>query len=208
MMAFVRLRTGGQETRHTQALVGTLIAGTFVFLAIGLARMSNDGSVAGDGLDASSSQRTAANGDEHRDGISPSQPAVPVSFTSGGEIIRPAPVRARIIDPETGEEVLVDLPPGSTVVDGEVVPIGSTGTSSPGGTATTSPGTGTTGTTSGGSPSTAPPTTEPPTTQPPTTEPPTTETPTTQPPTTEPPTTETPTTETPTTEPPQGLVGG
>ena len=185
MMAYVRLRTGGPEIGHTQALVGTLIAGTFVFLAVGLARMSNDGSVAGDGLEASSSQSTAVNGDDHRDGISPSQPAVPVSFTSAGEIIRPAPMTARIIDPETGQEVLVPLPPGSTVVDGAVVPVGSTTSA---GTAAT-PGTGTTGTTSGGATTTKPPTTQPPTTQPPTTEPPTTEPPTTEPPTTEPPTT-------------------
>lgn len=206
MMALVRLRIGGPDIR-TQAQVGTLIAGTLVFLAVGLVRMSNEGSVAGDGLEASSSQRTAVNGDEHRDKISPSQPALPVSFTRAGEIIRPAPVRARIIDPETGEEVLVYLPPGSTVVDGEVVPIGSTGTSSAGGIATTSPGMGTTGTTDGGLPTTQPPTTQPPTTQPPTTEPPTTEPPTTEPPTTETPTTEPPTTEPPTTEPPQGLGG-
>jgi hypothetical protein len=93
---------------------------------------------------------------------------------------------ARIIDPETGDEVLVVLPAGSTVVNGEVVPIGSTATTRLGGTATT----------------------EPPTTEPPTTEPPTTEPPTTEPPTTEPPTTEPPTTEPPTTEAPVGPVGG
>lgn len=130
--------------------------------------------------------------------IPPSQPAVAVSFSRTGAIIRPAPSTARVIDPETGEEVVVPLPPGSTVVNGEVVPIGSIGTTPSGGTATTTPGTGTTSTTDG-----EPPTTEPPTTQPPTTEPPTTEPPTTAPPTTEP-----PTTEPPTTEAPQGLVGG
>ena len=135
-----------------------------------------------------------------------SQPAIAVSFTKTGEITRPAPTTARIIDPETGEEVVVPLPPGSTVVDGQVVPIGSSGASGTGGTGTTRPGTGT----SGGTP-TSPPTTRPPTTLPPTTEPPTTEPPTTEPPTTEPPTTEPPTTEPPTTEPPTlagGLLGG
>jgi hypothetical protein len=131
-----------------------------------------------------------------------------VSFSRTGAIIRPAPTTARIIDPDTGEEVVVPLPPGSTVVDGEVVPIGSTGTTRPGSTGTTRPGTGTTG----GPGTTGSPTTQPPTTQPPTTEPPTTEPPTTEPPTTEPPTTEPPTTEPPTTQPPPppagGLLGG
>jgi hypothetical protein len=132
--------------------------------------------------------------------IPPSQPAIAVSFSKGGEIKRPAPSTARIIDPKTGEEVVVPLPPGSTVVDGEVVPVGTSGTSGPAGS-----GTGTTGVSS-----TAAPTTQPPTTSPPTTEPPTTEPPTTEPPTTEPPTTEPPTTEPPTTQPPLagGLLGG
>jgi hypothetical protein len=136
--------------------------------------------------------------------IPPSQPAIAVSFSKSGEITRPPPSKARIIDPETGEEVVVPLPPGSTVVGGEVVPIASSGTSGPQGSGTTRPGTGTTS-----RPSTSPPTTQPPTTQPPTTQPPTTEPPTTEPPTTEPPTTEPPTTEPPTTQPPPagGVLG-
>jgi hypothetical protein len=188
--------------------VGTLIAGAFVVLAVGLARMSADGGTTGDELAAARTQRMAIGEDSAATTIPPSQPAVAVSFTGTGQIIRPAPVTARIIDPETGEEVVVPLPPGSTVVDGEVVPIGSVGTSGPGSSGTTRPGTGTTSTTAGGSSTTKPPTTQPPTTQPPTTEPPTTEPPTTEPPTTEPPTTEPPTTEPPpTTAPPQGAGG-
>ncbi len=174
--------------------MGALIAGAFVLLAVGLARVSGDGSASE--LAALSSQRTASDGDETSASeadryfyglvrVSPSQPAIPVSFSASGEVVRPAPTTARIIDPETGEEVVIPLPPGTTVIDGEVVPVASTGTTRPGGTATTSPGTGTTGTTQ-------PSTTEPPTTQPPTTEPPTTEPPTTEPPTTEPPTTQPP----------------
>jgi hypothetical protein len=171
---------GGLEGRRDLAKVGKLITCGLV-LAVGLAWVRGDGS--------STSEPTA---------LSPSQPAFPLSFS--GEIVRPAPATARIIDPETGEEVVVPLPPGTRVIDGEVVPVENTGTTGPGGTATTRPGTGIIGTTH---PSTTePPTTQPPTTQPPTTEPPTTEPPTTDPPTTEPPTTDPPTTEPPTTQPP------
>ncbi len=60
-------------------------------------------------------------------------PAIPLSFSA--EIVRPAPATARIIDPETGEEVVIPLPPGTTVIDGEVVPVENTGTTGPGGTA-------------------------------------------------------------------------
>jgi hypothetical protein len=169
--------------------VGALIAGASVLLAVGLARVSGDGSASEPAV--LSSQRTASDGDETSASgadryfydlvrVSPSQPAIPVSFSASGEVVRPAPATARIIDPETGEEVVIPLPPGTTVIDGEVVPVESTGTTRPGSTATTSPGTVTTGTTQ-------PSTTEPPTTQPPTTQPPTTEPPTTEPPTTEPP---------------------
>ncbi len=202
------LGSGGPESRRAQAQMGTVIAGAFVVLAVGLARMSTDGGTTGDELAAPRTQQMATAADGAATTIPPSQPAVPVSFTSSGEVIRPAPVKARIVDPDTGEEVLVPLPPGSTVVDGEVVPAGSTGTSGPGGSGTTKPST------PGGSSTTRPPTTQPPTTQPPTTQPPTTEPPTTEPPTTEPPTTEPPTTQPPTTEPPpttappQGLLGG
>jgi hypothetical protein len=195
MMAHVGLGTGGLQNRLTQAQLGTLIVAAFVVLAVGLVRMSSG---SGEELAAPPIQRTASDGDYGPTTIPPSQPAVVASFSKTGEIIRSAPVIARIIDPETGEEVLVPLPPGSTVVNGEVVPIGSTGTSL-GGAATSRPGTGTTGTTDGSSTTEMPTTTQPPTTQPPTTETPTTEPPpTTETPTTEPP----PTTETPTTEPP------
>jgi len=204
------LGSGGPESRRAQAQVGTLIAGAFVVLAVGLARMSADGGTTGDELAAARTQRMAIGEDSAATTIPPSQPAVAVSFTGTGQIIRPAPVTARIIDPETGEEVVVPLPPGSTVVDGEVVPIGSAGTSGPGSSGTTRPGTGTTSTTAGGSSTTKPPTTTTttePTTTTTTTEPTTTTTttePTTTTTTTEP--TTTTTTETPTT-PPQALGG-
>jgi hypothetical protein len=162
----VTLGGGGPDNRRTQAQVGTAIAGGFVLLvllAVGLTRMI-DGRAASELVAPPSYRAASARTSPAR--IPPSQPAMAVSFTRNGEIIRAAPVMARIIDTETGEEVLVPLPPGSTVIDGEVVPIGSTGTTRAGGTATTGPGTGTTGTTSHGTSTTAnPTTTSPPTTQ-------------------------------------------
>jgi hypothetical protein len=185
-----------QARRQAHGPVGeTLLAAVIFAVAMGVTWLSQGGD---EPVELAAPTGRTADQERASSAIPPSQPATAVSFTPTGEIVRPTPVAARIIDPETGEEVLIPLPPGSTVVDGAVVPVGST---PPGGTAT-APGTGTTGTTSGGAITTNPPTTQPPTTQPPTTEPPTTEPPTTEPPTTEPPTTEPPTTEPPTTEPP------
>jgi hypothetical protein len=167
MMVRVELGGGGPEDRRTQAQVGTAVAGGFVLLvllAVGLIRMI-DGRAASD-LAAPPTYR-AASARTSPARIPPSQPAMTVSFTRTGETIRRAPVMARIIDTETGEEVLVPLPPGSTVIAGEVAPSGSTGTTRPSGTATSAPATGTTGTTSHGTSTTGNPTTStsPPTTQ-------------------------------------------
>ncbi len=127
--------------------------------------------------------------------VPPSQPATAVSFGVNGQILRPDPVRARIVD-ESGVEVLVTLPPNTTVdmVTGEIVPRPPGSTTRPGGTpSTTRPG-GTSSTTDGSSSTTQPETT---TTTAPTS---TTESTTTTEPTT---TTEsTTTTETPTTTDP------
>jgi hypothetical protein len=73
--------------------------------------------------------------------VPPSQPAVAVSFGGNGEILRPDPVRARVID-DSGAEILVPLAPNTTVdtVTGAIVP------KSPGTTAGSGTG-GTTGTT-------------------------------------------------------------
>jgi hypothetical protein len=163
-----------------RSVAETVLAAAVFAVAMGFAWVNHGGDDPEE-LAAPAAERAGAPGRSASTTIPPSQPAVAGSFTESGETSRPAPARARIIDPETGEEVLVSLPPGSTVVNGEVVPIESTGTTRPGGSSTTEP-----------------PTTEPPTTEPPTTEPSTTEPPTTEPPTTEP----------PTTEAPQGLVGG
>jgi hypothetical protein len=146
MMGFVKLGGGWPEDRRTQAQVGTAVAGGFVLLvllAVGLTRMI--------------------------DGRAASAPPAPPTYRAASAQTPPAriPPTARIIDTETGEEVLVPLPPGSTVITREVAPIGSTGTTRPGGTATNRPGTGTTGTTSHGTSTTGIPTpsASPPTTQ-------------------------------------------
>jgi hypothetical protein len=187
---------GDDERRGARHLVHgsvgeTLLAAVIFAVAMGFTWVNHGGD---DSVElAAPSDQTGENGASTT--IPPSQPAVAVSFTRTGAIIRPAPSTARIVDPDTGEDVVVPLPPGSTVVDGEVVPIGSTGTTRPGSTATTRLGNGTTRPTT----TTTEPTT---TTLGPTT---TTTEPTTT--TTEPTTTTTDPTTT-TTEAPQGLVGG
>lgn len=181
----------------------TLIAAVIFAVALSAMWVSSGRDGGSDEL-ASLFAAPAAEGNEESV-IPPSQPAVAASFTASGQIVRPAPETVRIVDPETGEDVVVPLPPGATVVDGQVVPPGGTPPAGPGGTPSTTSGT--TGTTGGGSSTTSSPTTAPPTTEPPTTEPPTTAPPTTEPPTTEPPTTEPPTTTPPTTEPPPAAQG-
>ena len=187
---------GDDERRGLRHLVHgsvgeTLLAAVIFAVAMGFTWVNHGGD---DSVElAAPSDHTGENGSSTT--IPPSQPAVAVSFTRTGAIVRPAPSTARIVDPDTGEDVVVPLPPGSTVVDGEVVPIGSTGTTRPGSTATTRPGSGTTRpttTTTGPTTTTTGPTTT-------TTEPTTT--------TTEPTTTTTDPTTT-TTEAPQGLAGG
>ena len=135
--------------------------------------------------------------------VPPSQPAVAVSFGGGGEILRPDPVRARIVD-DSGREVIVPLAPNTTVdtVTGAIVPKSTTTTRRAGTTDTTRRTTTSRGTTAPTDPTT---TTETPTTESTTT----TETPTTESTTT---TTEsTTTTETTPTEPTDpsllGLLG-
>jgi hypothetical protein len=178
---------GDDEARRARHLVHssvgeTLLAAVIFAVAMGFTWVNHGGDESVE-LAVPSAQA----GESASTTIPPSQPAVAVSFSRTGAIIRSAPSTARIVDPDTGEDVVVPLPPGSTVVDGEVVPIGSTGT--------TRPGSGTTGTT-GGPTTTAPTTT---TTGPTTTTDPTT---TTTDPTT---TTTDPTT---TTTEAQGVAGG
>jgi hypothetical protein len=77
--------------------------------------------------------------------LPPSQPATPVSFAPSGDVVRPEPRRARIVDPDSGRDVIVDLPPGTTVdtSSGRVV-VRVTGTATTAGTSTTSRPTSTT----------------------------------------------------------------
>ena len=173
----------------------TLIAASVVLLIMGTAWLGRVGEGGDDDLQAPMVDGVTLPVDDDGDPIEipPSQPATAVSFTPDGQVLRPDPVRARIID-EEGDEVLVALPPDTTVdtVTGEIVP-------RPGGSSTT--GSDTTQTTR---PSTTPTTRPTTTTRPPTTttEPPPTTTTTEPPPTTT--TTEPPPT---TTEPPPPTEG-
>ena len=138
------MRLGDDEASRPRHLVNgsvgeTLLAAVIFAVAMGFTWVNHGGD---DSVELAAPSAQA--GETASTTIPPSQPAVAVSFTRTGAIIRPAPSTARIVDPDTGEDVVVPLPPGSTVVDGEVVPIGSTGTTRPGSTATTRPGSGTT----------------------------------------------------------------
>lgn len=167
--------------------------GVAVVLVGAIGWINHDASLVGDFADPAANRVTVPTDSDGRPAdLPPSQPATPVSFAPSGAVIRPDPARGRIVDPETGEDVVIPLLPG-TVVDtttGQVV------VKPP---PTTSGSTGTTGTTG---------TTRPPTTAPPTTQPSTTSTPSTAPPTSAPPTTEPPTTEPPTTAPDDDVLGG
>jgi hypothetical protein len=160
----------GSGFRSPPPAVGaTLIAGSLVVLVVGIGWLSrSEGaptenvSPAVDGV----TEPTDRDGDTVE--IPPSQPAVAVSFGPGGEILRPDPVRARIID-ETGAEVLVTLPPDTMVdmVTGAIVRRTTTttrprGTTAPGATTpppTKGPGTTVPGTTPTTSDTTIPDTT-------------------------------------------------
>lgn len=104
-------------------------------------------------------------------GTAPGERGDVVSYGPDGEIVRQAPDTTRVVDPETGDDVVVTLPSSTTTVPGAAPGTASTVpvTTAPAQSSTTTP------TTAG------PTTTEPPTTTT-TTEPPTTTT--TEPPTT------------------------
>jgi len=171
------------------AVGATLIAAGVIVLVIGFGWLNSRASDGERPITAPMVDGVSLPIDEDGDPIEipPSQPATAVSFGPGGEILRPDPTLARVVD-ESGEEVLVPLAPNTTVdtVSGRIVPTTTATTrSGSGSTATTQPGsTGTTPTTQETTTSTDPPpststtastttTTEPPTTtDPPTTEPP------------------------------------
>lgn len=183
------------------------IAAAVVALVLGLGWLSRgDGPEAQLALPVSDGITQPTDAEGHAVEVPPSQPAVPVSFAADGQILRPDPVRARVVD-ESGAEIIVPLAPDTTVdtVTGRIVPL------SPG-TTTRTPTTPTTrppGTTTR---PTATPTTTP-TTQP-TTTPTTASTTTTTVDTTTPEPTTTTTTEPTTTttdpdpDPDPGALGG
>jgi hypothetical protein len=107
---------GDERRRRTPAVVGVALAGAM--LLAGLVAVA-----AWPGTDTTSSlaNRFGPGNPGPTDGegrpvdLPPSQPATPVSFAPSGDVVRPEPRRARIIDPRSGEPVIVDLPPGTTV---------------------------------------------------------------------------------------------
>lgn len=171
--------------RSTQVGAGVVAAGVLV-LVVGVFSLNRSDAPLQLAAPAANSVTPPTDADGREVEIPPSQPAGVVSFGADGTILRPDPVRARMVDRETGAEVLVALPPSTTVdaVTGAIIP------RPPGGPGWTTVTTGRTTTptsrpgTAGPTSTTAPPTTDPP----PTTEPPTTTEP---PPTTEPATTTT-----------------
>ncbi|HEX5945567.1 MAG TPA: hypothetical protein VFY82_04790 [Acidimicrobiales bacterium] len=145
----------------------TLIAASVVVLVIGMAWLNRSGpkeehlaSPTVDGV------TLPTDSDGNAVDVPPSQPAVAVSFGGGGEILRPDPVRARVVD-ESGHEVIVPLAPNTTVdtVTGAIVPKSTTTTRRSGTTGTTRRTSTTDGTTAPTNPSTTanPPSTPTPT---------------------------------------------
>ena len=141
-------RSGGTVKSPPPAVGATLIAASVVVLVIGMAWL-NRSDEPKDRLASPTADGVTLPTD--RDGnavdIPPSQPAVAVSFGGNGEILRPDPVRARVVD-ESGEDILIPLAPNTTVdtVTGAIVPK-PPGTTSRLGTTGTTRRPGTTGTT-------------------------------------------------------------
>lgn len=123
-------RSGGTVKSPPPAVGATLIAASVVVLVIGMAWLNRSGpkqehlaSPTVDGV------TLPTDSDGNAVDVPPSQPAVAVSFGGGGEILRPDPVRARVVD-ESGHEVIVPLAPNTTVdtVTGAIVPKSTTTT--------------------------------------------------------------------------------
>lgn len=160
-------RSGGTIKSPPPAVGATLIAASVVVLVIGMAWLNRSGpkeehlaSPTVDGV------TLPTDSDGNAVDVPPSQPAVAVSFGGGGEILRPDPVRARVVD-ESGHEVIVPLAPNTTVdtVTGAIVPKSTTTTRRSGTTGTTRRTSTTDGTTAPTNPSTTanPPSTPTPT---------------------------------------------
>src|SRR5262245_10977802 len=113
----------GRRYRRT-VLVGVPLAGAVLLLGVvGMAAWPSTETT--ESVADQLGQDTA--GPTDRDGapaeLPPSQPATPVSFGVTGDVVQPEPRRARIVDPRSGQDVVVDLPAGTTVdpATGQVV---------------------------------------------------------------------------------------
>jgi hypothetical protein len=89
------------------------VAGALVVLAMALVwpTRSSDGGFAG----APGGVTVPTDDDGHPVDLPPSQPATAVLLDASGLTMRPNPVRARIVDPVSGEDIIVPLAPDSTV---------------------------------------------------------------------------------------------
>lgn len=125
------------------AVGATLIASSVVVLLLGMTWLSNLDS-GQDHLVSPSVDGITLPTDTDGDVVElpPSQPATAVSFGVDGQILRPDPVRARVVDDE-GDEVIVPLAPNTTVdtITGRVVPTTDSPTTSRSGSTSSSPST-------------------------------------------------------------------
>jgi hypothetical protein len=133
----------GDERAHATAWVGeTLLAAVVFAVAMGATWLSHGrGDGGSDVLVGSPDTDDSGSGD-----ATPSEPPPGRSGDPAAGDDRTATATTVIIDPETGEAVVLTVPPGATVVDGEVVPDPGTDPQdtappgeSPGGSPTTSP---------------------------------------------------------------------
>jgi hypothetical protein len=121
----VPLRRPLYEPRHRRApVVGVALAGAVLLLGL----VAVTGWPGTEGTDSVANQFGPGDpGPTGQNGrpvdLPPSQPATPVVFAPSGDVVRPEPRRARIVDPRSGRDVIVDLPPGTTVntATGQVV---------------------------------------------------------------------------------------
>jgi len=136
----------GEPRYRRIALVGVALAGAVLLLGV-VAVTAWPGTVGTDSIANRFGPDDPGPTDE--DGrpvdLPPSQPATPVSFAASGEVVRPEPRRARVVDRRSGQLVIVDLPPGTSVnpATGQVV-VRVTGTPTSIPTSTTRPATTTT----------------------------------------------------------------
>lgn len=159
----VGVADNGSRKLPSPAIGATFIAGAVVVLLMGMTWLGEG--EAKEQLIAPDLEGVTPPTDPRGEPIElpPSQPATAVTFGVDGQVLRPDPVRARIVD-ESGDEIIITLPPDTTVdsVTGEVVPTTSTPTSRAPGSTSPPPSSPTTPTPTTSAP---PPPTSSPTTQ-------------------------------------------